>query len=181
MLGWLSVVVLAASSPAWAASTAQEVPGTALLAPNVVEITAQLSTSGQPAVAALKTLSTQGFGADIYLAPPTVSDAVPDEAAIVRAQGLAFINIPIVFDHPTAADFEAFVAAMAQVGDRKVLVHCQINLRASSMVFLHRVIVGREAPEQAYADVAKVWSPNSTWRQFIVQTLHLHGLHFEPY
>jgi hypothetical protein len=62
-----------------------------------------------------------------------------------------------------------------------VLVHCQINLRASSMVFLHRVIVGQEDPEQAYAAVAKVWSPDGPWRRFIVAMLRQQGLTFEPY
>ena len=65
-------------------------------------------------------MSAQGFGAVIYLAPPTVHDAIADEAAIVRKQGLDFVNIPIPFGKPTEADFESFVAAMNQFRDRKV-------------------------------------------------------------
>jgi hypothetical protein len=38
-----------------------------------------------------------GGGAVIYLAPPTVPDAMAGEAEIVRRQGLEFINIPIRF------------------------------------------------------------------------------------
>lgn len=152
-----------------------------LVAPNVVIISPQLTTSGQPSAAALQSLGAQGYGADIYLAPLTVPDAVPDEATIVTRQGLAFINIPIRFNQPAAEDFEAFVAAMAKLRDHKVLVHCQVNLRASSMVFLYRVIINHEDADLAYAAVAKVWSPDGPWRRFIVATLRQHGLAFEPY
>lgn len=62
-----------------------------------------------------------------------------------------------------------------------MLVHCQINLRASSMTFLHRVIVGKEAPEKAYDSVARVWSPNRVWKAYIVSMLRKHGIGFEPY
>lgn len=152
-----------------------------LQAPNVVPISASLVTSGQPTKAALARLSTQGFGAVVYLASPTVSDAVPGEADIVRGQGLEFVNIPIPFGDPTQADFQSFVEAMNRLHDRKVLVHCQVNMRASSMTFLYRVIVGHENPDQAYEAVARVWSPNRPWRKLIEAELHKAGIAFEPY
>jgi len=150
-------------------------------APNVVPIHERWITSGQPTAAALASLKAQGFEAVIYLAPPTVGDAVREEPQIVEAQGLEYVNIPIVFDNPTEADFAAFAAAMKRFDGRKVLVHCQINLRASSMTFLHRVIVGREAPEKAYDSVARVWSPNRVWKGYVMTMLRKHGIDFEPY
>jgi len=153
----------------------------ALAAPNVVPISARLVTSGQPTAEGLSRLSADGFGAVIYLAPPTVSDAVPGEADIVRRQGMEFINIPIDFRNPTTADFDAFVAAMNRLGDRKVLVHCQVNMRASAMTFLYRVIVAGEKPEPAYESVARVWSPQGPWKRFIVTQLRKAGIDFEPY
>ena len=150
-------------------------------APNVVPVSARIVTSGQPNAIALAGLAVQGFAAVIYLAPPTVPDAVPGEADIVRAQGLEFINIPIKFGDPTEADFQAFVAAMERLGERKVLVHCQVNMRASSMTFLYRVIIGREKPEQAYESVARVWSPKGPWKRLIAAQLKKAGIAFEPY
>lgn len=70
---------------------------------------------------------------------------------------------------------------MASLRGHKVLVHCQVNMRASSMVFLHRVIVGREEPERAYEAVTQVWSPNGRWRAFIVAMLRNHEIAFDPY
>jgi protein tyrosine phosphatase (PTP) superfamily phosphohydrolase (DUF442 family) len=150
-------------------------------APNVVPISAKIVTSGQPTAAALARLGAQGFEAVIYLAPPTVRDAVRDEAAIVERQGLAYVNIPIVFDRPTDADFDAFVRAMDRLRDRKVLVHCQVNLRASSMVFLYRAVVLKEPPGAAYDAVARVWSPEGPWKGLIVDVLRKNGIAFEPY
>lgn len=152
-----------------------------LAAPNVVPIHDRWVTAGQPTAAALAGLKAQGYEAVIYLAPPTVPDAVREEPQIVRGQGLEYVNIPIRFDAPTEADFDAFAEAIARLGGRKVLVHCQINLRASSMTFLHRVIVGKEPAEKAYDSVSRVWSPNAAWKAYIASMLRKHGVAFEPY
>src|SRR5688572_19886694 len=127
-------------SLALAALAACTLAEAAPIAPNLVEISPRLVTSGQPTAEGLARLKAEGFGAVIYLAPPTVPDAVRDEQLIVTKQGLVFVNIPIRFDNPTEADFETFSAVLAALGPRKVLVHCQVNLRASSLVFLYRAI-----------------------------------------
>lgn len=144
-----------------------------------MEISPRLVTSGQPSAATLGRLKEQGFGAVIYLAPPTVHDAVREEHLIVGRQGLVFINIPIQFDRPTDDDFETFAAALKGLGDRKVLVHCQVNLRASSMVFLYRAIVLKEDPKAAYHAVEKVWVPEGPWRRLIEDELHKHHIDFD--
>jgi protein tyrosine phosphatase (PTP) superfamily phosphohydrolase (DUF442 family) len=152
-----------------------------LAAPNVVEISPRLVTSGQPSAEALAGLKAQGFEAVIYLAPPTVHDAVRDEQHIVTAQGLVFINIPIRFENPTDSDFERFVSAMDGLGKSKVLVHCQINLRASVMTFLYRAIVLKEEPRAAYEAVTGVWSPDGPWRRLIKEQLAKNKVAFEPF
>lgn len=172
---WLAVCWLVNSS----ISMAAQVP--TLDAPNVEVISPRLVTSGQPTQQALASLAAQGFGADIYLAPPTVSDAVHDEAGIVERQGVAYVNIPIKFDNPTEADFEAFSTALRKLRDRKVLVHCQLNMRASSMVFLYRVIVDKEDPERAYQAVIRVWVPEGPWRALMIRLLRKNHMAFEPY
>lgn len=152
-----------------------------LVAPNVVPIHDRLVTAGQPRAAALSSLGALGFQAVICLAPPTVSDAVPEEPELLRRQGIGYLDVPIPFDAPGQAHVDDFLAAMARFMDRKLLVHCQINMRASCMTFLHRVIVGREVPEKAYEAVARVWSPNGPWRMLLVEQLRRHGSDFEPY
>ena len=149
--------------------------------PNRVDISERLVTSGQPSAETLAGLAAQGFEAVVYLAPPTVPDAVREEAVIVGRQGITFVNIPIKFDSPTERDFETFAAVMSALSARKVLVHCQINLRASSMVFLYRVISRKEDPRTAYEAVARIWSPNAAWKTLMQTLLRKHGVAFDPY
>ena len=153
----------------------------ALAAPNVVPISATLVTSGQPTAQALATLASQGFQAVIYLAPFAVSDAVKEEPLLVSKQGIEFIHIPIPFNKPDESHFLAVSSGLERLQGKKVLVHCQVNMRASSMVFLHRVIRGKEDPFRAYEAVAAVWSPQGPWRQLLVSQLGKHGIIFEPY
>jgi protein tyrosine phosphatase (PTP) superfamily phosphohydrolase (DUF442 family) len=153
--------------------------GSGLAAPNVVEISPRLVTSGQPSAAALGQLKALGFDAVIYLAPPTVGDAVRDEQLIVTRQGLAFVNIPMRFDSPTEADFETFAAVLGALGARKVLVHCQVNMRASAMVFLYRSVVLKEPPQQAQEAMAKVWAPDGPWRALLQGQLRKHRIAYE--
>ena len=123
----------------------------------------------------------QGFGAVINLSPLTGSDAVPGEAELIRKQGLEFVHIPIKFGNPTETDVRSFVGALNRQTDKKILVHCQVNMRASSMTFLYRVIIGREKPEQAYESVARVWSPKGPWKRLFAAQLKKAGIAFEPY
>lgn len=151
-----------------------------LRAPNVVVIDPTLVTSGQPDADALARLDAQGFAAVVYLAPPTVPDAVADEARIVARQGLLFANLPIPFDAPTAGHYRDFAGLMRALAPRRVLVHCQINLRASTMVFLYRVIERHEDPRAAWAAVAEVWIPSGPWKTLVRKLLQEHGIAFEP-
>ena len=150
-------------------------------APNPVQISPRLSTAGQPSAESLRGLADAGYEAVVYLAPPTVPDAVPDAALIVGSQGLVYVNIPIDFADPTERDVDRFFDVMNALGDRRVLVHCQINMRASVLVFLYRAAVLGEDPALAYAAVERVWVPNGPWRRLISTQLQRHGIAFEPF
>lgn len=173
LLTWLvaSTSICAAPAP----------PSESLAPPNLVAISERITTAGQPSADWLSSLKLQGYDAVIYLAPATVSDAVKDEPLIVSRQGLIFVNIPIKFASPTEQDFENFAAIMVALNKKKVLVHCQINLRASSMVFLYRTIVLKENPNTAYDSVSKVWVPDGAWKQLIQDQLKKHHINFVPF
>ena len=59
--------------------------------------------------------------------------------------------------------------------DRSVFVHCQVNLRGSSFVFLYRVIHEGADVRESLAKLTGVWSPDPVWKRFIEETLALHG------
>ena len=175
--GAIARAVSCAACTSVAATTVQA----QLRAPNIVEISPSLVTSGQPNAGALAELRAQGFGAVIYLVAPNVSDAVRDEAYIVGRQGLVFVNLPIPFDGPTGQDFEVFAAILRSLQDRKVLVHCQVNMRASTFVFLYRAIVAREDPHVAYESVSRVWTPDGPWKRLMQEQLRSHRIDFDPF
>lgn len=147
--------------------------------PNLVQVSPSIHTAGQPSAKSLAGLKAQGIEAVVYLAPPTVSDAVRDEARIVGGQGIVFVNIPIVFGDPTARDFETFAAVMKALGPRRILVHCQVNLRASAMMFLYRTVVGKEDPDAAWKDVERIWTPREPWKGYITGILARNGVKFD--
>jgi protein tyrosine phosphatase (PTP) superfamily phosphohydrolase (DUF442 family) len=174
-------LILALASLSLRSATATKAPPTRLEAPNVVVIHPRLLTSGQPTRRALESLRLLGIESVVYLAPPTVSDAIRDEPELLERQGIGYSNIPIPFDAPQERHWRAFTDTLMALADRKVLVHCQINLRASSMTFLHRVIALREPPDKAYEAVAKVWTPDPVWKAFLLLVLRANGIDFEPY
>lgn len=150
---------------------------------NVVRITPNLVTSGQPLAAALATLGALGFQSVINLALTTSRDAVADEGDILKRQGIEYVHQPIDMENPTERDFETFAATLTGMRERnrKVLVHCAINLRASSFVFLYRTTVLKEPAEASYESVAKVWSPRAPWKALMVAQLRKHQIAFDPY
>lgn len=152
----------------------------AIDAPNPVEVSPLLVTSGQPTAKGLAMLGALGFQAVIYLAPSSVPDAVKDEPEVLRRQGIEFIHIPIPFNAPKDEHVIAVSDALERLKSKKVLVHCQVNLRASTMVFLYRVISLKEEPARAYEDVSKVWSPEGPWRTLIIEQLRKHKIAFQP-
>ena len=152
-----------------------------MVAPNVVPILPTLVTSGQPSRAALGSLGREGFRAVVYLAPSSVPDAIAEEPRILAEQDIEFVQIPIPFGKPEESHFLAVSEALERLKGKKVLVHCQVNMRASSMVFLYRTITARQDPSKAYESVAAVWSPHGPWRSLLQAQLKKHGISFEPY
>lgn len=150
-------------------------------APNLVVVTPRIVTSGQPTVKALESLKANGFEAVVFLVPSDVPGVIANEADIVKKNGLEYVHIPIKFSNPTAQHYDEFAGTMTRFANRKVLVHCEINLRASSMVFLYRAIALKEDPQTAYESVAKVWSPRDAWKLFIQEILRKNNIAFEPY
>lgn len=150
-------------------------------APNLVAATPKIITSGQPTADALQLLGTQKFDAVVFLVPDGTSGNVKDEAAILKRQGIHYLHIPIPFGAPTAQHYHTFADAMSKLTGKKVLVHCEINLRASSMVFLYRTTALKEDPDVAYASVVNVWSPRGAWKPYIETMLSKHKIKFATF
>lgn len=139
--------------------------------PNFLALSPTLGTAGQPTAEQFATLKEAGYAVIINLALPTSDNALPNEAELVTCLGLTHIQIPVVWESPTREDLQQFFAAMDSHRDRKVLVHCALNMRVSAFVYLYRVLREGVDPAVAQADLHRIWQPNPVWQQFIDQQL----------
>lgn len=149
-------------------------PSSTLL--NFRRVDERLITSGQPSEAELAAFAAQGVEVVINLAlhdDPNYS--LPDEAATVRQLGMGYIHIPVRFDHPTEADFLAFMRAMDAHSSQKLWVHCAANMRVTAFMGLYRVIRLGWTRAPAFELMHSVWSPDAVWSAFIEATLSVHG------
>jgi protein tyrosine phosphatase (PTP) superfamily phosphohydrolase (DUF442 family) len=85
----------------------------------------------------------------------------------LAALGIEWIHVPVVWKNPRPLDFERFSEAMSTHKDKKVLVQCQANYRASAMTYLYRVTVEQVPESLAERDLHAVWTPDGRWRDYI--------------
>ncbi len=65
-------------------------------------------------------------------------------------------------------------------GQRHILVHCQVNRRASLFTFLYRAAHENAAADQAYENVTSIWSPEPHWLEFANNVMSRHQIEFDP-
>ena len=82
-----------------------------------------------------------------------------------------YVHIPVIWNAPAKADFYAFADVRNRESDRKTLLHCQVNYRASAFAFLYRVLYQNISIAEAKADMNTIWQPNKTWTNFIFEIL----------
>ena len=146
---------------------------------NYRQYSPQFSSSGQPDAKQLKVVANAGFKRVIYIAFSDNRTSIKAEDRIVKSLGMDYLHIPVDFDHPTIEDFEDFAAVLNREKQVRTLLHCQINLRASTFSFLYRVIYAGVPVEVAKLDLDAIWQPDKIWFQFIIDVLKQHGISHE--
>lgn len=134
---------------------------------NYYELADGLVSSGQPTLEEFAAIRDAGFQMVINLVPPDDPAALPNEREIVEGLGMAYLNIPVVWDSPQRNDVETFFDAMQQNRAKKIYIHCEVNYRASSFLYLYRRKFLGVGEKQARQDLQWVWAPNPTWAKFI--------------
>ena len=164
----LAGVVASTSGPA----SAQQAEGSGLSEIlNFRQYSPTFASAGQPTREQLQIIKDSGYERIIYIAFSTVGPAIPEEDQLVKALGMDYLHIPVDFNNPTIRDFNAFVDAMQREPDRKTLLHCQVNARATAFSFLYRVIYEDVPVADAKRDMNSVWTPNQVWKDFIFSVL----------
>jgi len=136
-------------------------------------IDGRTTTSGKLVADNVQQLASLGVRHVINLALDDHPEALNEEADLLRAAGIRYTHIPVPFDDPTDAHYEAFVRAY-EADNEPVHVHCIANMRVSA--FLYRYHRDRKAmPEtEARALMEQQWSPDTSshsamvpWARFI--------------
>jgi protein tyrosine phosphatase (PTP) superfamily phosphohydrolase (DUF442 family) len=131
----------------------------------------RLATSGQPTIEQFPEIKAAGYQVVINLALLDSSNAVPTERAILENLHLTYIHIPVLWESPTAADFDLFTQTMQQYADRSIYVHCAANKRVSVFIYLYRRLYQNIAMAKALTDLEKIWTPNPIWQKFMDEVL----------
>jgi protein tyrosine phosphatase (PTP) superfamily phosphohydrolase (DUF442 family) len=135
-----------------------------------------LSSSGQPNAEQLQAVSNAGFERVVFLAFSDHEHSLQHEDRIVKGHGMEYAQIPIDWEAPTKSDFYMFAGLLQRAPQKKTLVHCQVNFRASTFSFLYRVLYEDVPVAAAKEDMNSVWVPNATWRQLIFDVLEENGV-----
>ena len=140
---------------------------------NFLALSENLLTGGMPTKEQLADAARQGVQLVINLAPHEVSNALPGETELVTSLGMQYINIPVIWNTPTKDGLDRFMDAMDQNRDKKILVHCQANFRATAFVALHRILRQGWNTDEAMEGMNQIWDTEDypIWKMFIEENL----------
>lgn len=126
-----------------------------------------LATSGQPNAEQFSLIAGAGYSVVINLALPTSTHAIPSEREIVKSLGMSYVHIPVSWDEPQLTDLQRFFAVMQENSDKKVWVHCALNMRASCFIYLYRSLVLQLPESDAMYPMSEIWQPSGAWANLI--------------
>ena len=138
---------------------------------NYLQLTDSIATSGQPSEVELEAIAQAGFDVVVNLGLTGTDYALADEAGLVDKLGMRYIHIPVVWEAPTRADLDQFFKAMDSNQDKRIFVHCALNMRVSVFMALYRILRLGWRYERAIEDVYEIWMPNDVWLTFIRKCL----------
>lgn len=147
--------------------------------PNYYEYSAELLSSGQPTREQFRNIAEAGIDVVVNLAPVDSPGAFPDEGELAASLGLDYAHIPVDWEEPPPADFRQFVEVMKAHADKRVLVHCYANARASAFVYLYQVLHLGHEDAAARPVLEEIWANNEGyelpnvphWQAFIATVL----------
>ena len=138
---------------------------------NYLAYSQAFASAGQPTEQQLLSSAEAGVERVIYLAFSDQERSLPAEDRVVKKLGMSYLQVPVDWRAPQPREYYLFAAAMQIEPERKTLLHCQANLRASAFAFLYRVLELGVPLREAKADMNQIWVPNGVWTQFILQVL----------
>jgi protein tyrosine phosphatase (PTP) superfamily phosphohydrolase (DUF442 family) len=140
---------------------------------NFLALSDTLFTGGMPKAEQLTDAAQRGVEVVINLAPHEVPDALPNETELVTSLGMQYFNIPVNWNTPTKDGLDRFIGVMDENKDKKILVHCQANFRATAFVSMYRILRQGWNVDDAMEVMHTIWDEEDypMWKLFIEDTL----------
>ncbi len=137
---------------------------------NYRRVTNRLATAGQPEAGQFGLIATH-FDCISNMDQADSPYALADEATLAAQHSLDYVNIPVDFKHPQMRDFDTFCEILQAQDQNRLFIHCAMNWRVSSFVFLYRVGFQHIDMALTHCDPQTVWQPDAAWSTFIEQAL----------
>lgn len=136
---------------------------------NYYPVSGRIASSGQPRADQFGAIAEAGFDTVINLALPTSKGALVDEGGIVTRLGLAYLHLPVSWEAPRLEDVALFFAVMGALENRRVWVHCALNMRVSCFLYLYGRHVLGQPEEEAGRPLRAIWHPAGPWQALITE------------
>jgi uncharacterized protein (TIGR01244 family) len=136
-----------------------------------IQISDKVATAGQPTPSQFADIKAAGYEVVVNLAPPGSTHAIANEQELVEAQGMEYVYLPVNWEEPTLDDIDRFFSTLKEQVERSVFVHCALNMRVSTFMYLYRRTQQQVSDEVAIESMNQIWTPNETWQAFIDQVL----------
>jgi len=127
----------------------------------------RLVTSGQPTLEQFGWIAAAGFGTVINLALTDASNAVAGEDRRVLELGMDYIQLPLLFNQPSPSQALRVLALIDSLKSEKIWLHCALNMRVSSLMYLYRTHYLAVDDAEAQGFLHKIWSPDPVWSALI--------------
>lgn len=132
-----------------------------------------LACAGQPTEEQLKQLAEDSYQVIVNLGLLETKYALSNEAALVEKLGMDYLHIPVIFESPQLSELADFIVYMDHHTDKKVMVHCAANYRASAFMGLYLFSKAELTEEEMQNFIEDVWQPNTVWQAFIKEGVKL--------
>ena len=144
---------------------------------NFQRLDPRTTTSGRLREEDLPALAAIGVRHVVNLALDSHPEALVDEAEKLATLGIGYTHIPVPFDAPDDAHYQAFVAALADAGAGPVHVHCIMNYRVSAFFYRWHREIARMDEAAAAALLNCQWNPRASdrrearpWAEFLARS-----------
>jgi len=133
---------------------------------NYIKINDKISSSGQPTKKQFRKIAKEGYEVVINLAMHN-KGALEKEDKIVSKNGMMYIHIPITWKNPEVDRVKLFLRLLESLEkeNKKVLIHCIMNYRASVFMHLYKKFVWKEKDLIFIAPIE--YKPNKVWKKIL--------------